>query len=38
MSLVEDALSKTIEQRMEEHQRALDTLLVIKAAGPNGAK
>ena len=38
MSLVEDALSKTVEERMEEHQRALDMLLVIKAASPNGAE
>ena len=27
MSLVEDALSKTPEQRLEEHQRVLDMLL-----------
>ena len=29
MSLVEDALSKTPEQRLEEHQRALDMLLAL---------
>ena len=29
MSLVEDALSKTPEQRLEEHQRALDMALMI---------
>ena len=38
MSLVEDALSKTIEERMEQHQQALNSLLVIKAAGLNGAE
>ena len=29
MSLVEDALSKTPEQRLAEHQRALDMALMI---------
>lgn len=39
MSLVEDALSKTPEQRLEQHQRALDLVLAIKEAGErNGAK
>ena len=38
MSLVDDALSKTVEERMEEHQHALNMLLVIKAAGLNGAE
>ena len=32
MSLVEDALRKTTEQRIEEHQRALDLMLEIQAA------
>lgn len=34
MSLVEDALRKTPEERLEEHQRALDLLLEIEAAIP----
>ena len=34
MSLVEDALSKTPEERLEEHQRALDLVLEIEAARP----
>jgi hypothetical protein len=29
MSLVEDALNKTPEQRLEEHQRALDMALAL---------
>ena len=29
MSLVEDSLTKTPEQRLEEHQRALDMALMI---------
>jgi hypothetical protein len=32
MSLVEDALSKTPEERLEEHQHALNLLLEIQAA------
>jgi hypothetical protein len=32
MSLVEDALRMTPEQRIEEHQRALNLLLEIEAA------
>jgi hypothetical protein len=32
MSLVEDALRMTPEQRIEEHQRALNLLLAIEAA------
>jgi hypothetical protein len=32
MSLVEDALRMTLEQRIEEHQRALDLVLEIEAA------
>jgi len=35
MSLVEDALRMTPEQRIQEHQRSLDLLLAIEAArGP----
>jgi hypothetical protein len=34
MSLVEDALSKTPEERLEEHQRALNLVLEILAARP----
>ncbi len=30
MSLVEDALSKTPEQRLADHQRVLDMLLVLR--------
>jgi hypothetical protein len=33
MSLVEDALKQTPEERLEEHQRALDMILEIKDAG-----
>jgi hypothetical protein len=29
MSLVEDALSQTLEERLEEHQQALDMLLML---------
>jgi len=32
MSLVEDALRMTPEQRIQEHQRSLDLLLAIEAA------
>jgi hypothetical protein len=32
MSLVEDTLRMTPEQRLEEHQRALDLILEIEAA------
>jgi hypothetical protein len=32
MSLVEDALLRTPEQRIEEHQHALDLVLEIEAA------
>jgi hypothetical protein len=32
MSLVEDALRMTPEQRIEEHQRSLNLLLAIEAA------
>jgi hypothetical protein len=32
MSLVEDALKLTPEERLEEHQRALDMVLAIQAA------
>ncbi len=32
MSLVEDALSKSVEQRIEDHQRALNLALEIQAA------
>ena len=32
MSLVEDALSKTPEERLKEHQHALNLLLEIRAA------
>jgi hypothetical protein len=39
MSLVEDALSKTPEERLEEHQRALDMLLELNnGLHPNGAE
>jgi hypothetical protein len=38
MSLVEDALMKTIDERMEQHERALDMLLAIKGASLNGAE
>jgi hypothetical protein len=33
MSLVEDALRLTPEQRLEQHQRALDLILEVKEAG-----
>lgn len=33
MSLVEDALKQTPEERLEEHQRALDMILELKDAG-----
>jgi hypothetical protein len=33
MSLVEDALRMTPEQRLEQHQRALDLVLAVKEAG-----
>jgi hypothetical protein len=39
MSLVEDALSKTPEQRLEEHQRALDAILALNnGRHPNGTE
>lgn len=39
MSLIEDALRLTPEQRLEQHQRALDLVLAVKAAGErDGAK
>ena len=39
MSLVEDALQLTPEQRLEQHQRALDLILEVKEAGePHAAK
>ena len=37
MSLVEDALRLTPEQRLEQHQRALDMILELKEAGENHA-
>jgi len=37
MSLVEDALRMTPEQRLEQHQRALDLVLEVKAAGERHA-
>jgi hypothetical protein len=37
MSLVEDALRLTPEQRLEQHQRALDTILELKEAGERHA-
>ena len=33
MSLIEDALLMTPEQRLEQHQRALDLVLEVKEAG-----
>jgi hypothetical protein len=33
MSLIEDALRMTPEQRLEQHQRALDLVLEVKEAG-----
>ncbi|HZV36926.1 MAG TPA: hypothetical protein VFB72_20285 [Verrucomicrobiae bacterium] len=37
MSLVEDALQLTPEQRLEQHQRALDLILAVKEAGERNA-
>jgi hypothetical protein len=37
MSLVEDALRMTPEQRLEQHQRALDLVLEVKEAGEHHA-
>ncbi len=37
MSLIEDALRMTPEQRLEQHQRALDMILELKEAGENHA-
>jgi len=37
MSLVEDALRLTPEQRLDQHQRALDTILEVKEAGERHA-
>jgi hypothetical protein len=37
MSLVEDALRLTPEQRLEQHQRALDLVLEVKEAGEHYA-
>ena len=37
MSLIEDALSKTPEERLDAHQRALDTILELKEAGEHHA-
>jgi hypothetical protein len=37
MSLVEDALRLTPEQRLEQHQRALDLILEVKEAGERDA-
>ncbi len=37
MSLVEDALRMTPEQRLEQHQRALDMILELKEAGEHHA-
>ena len=37
MSLVEDALRLTPEQRLELHQRALDMMLELKEAGEHHA-
>jgi hypothetical protein len=37
MSLVEDALRLTPEQRLEQHQRALDLVLAVKEAGERDA-
>ena len=39
MSLVEDALSKTPEERLEDHQRSLDMLLELNnGLHPNGSE
>jgi hypothetical protein len=37
MSLVEDAMRMTPEQRLEQHQRALDSILELKEAGEHHA-
>ena len=37
MSLIEDALQLTPEQRLEQHQRALDLILEVKEAGERHA-
>jgi hypothetical protein len=37
MSLVEDALSKTPEERLEQHQRALNMMLTLREDGPDDA-
>ena len=37
MSLVEDALRMNPEQRLEQHQNALDMILEVKEAGENHA-
>ena len=37
MSLVEDALRLTPEQRLEQHQRALDLIIEVKEAGERHA-
>ena len=37
MSLVEDALQLTPEQRLEQHQRTLDMVLEVKEAGERHA-
>ena len=37
MSLVEDALSKTPEERLEEHQHALNMLLALREGLPDHA-
>jgi len=37
MSLIEDALRLTPEQRLEQHQRALDMILEVKEAGERHA-
>ena len=39
MALIEDALSKTPEERLDAHQRALDMILELKEAGePHAAE
>ena len=37
MSLIEDTLRLTPEQRLEQHQRALDLVLAVKEAGERNA-
>ena len=37
MSLVEDALRMTPEERLEQHQRALDLIVEVKEAGEHHA-